>query len=65
MIVTDTTRRILYARRETRRLLAAGYEHVGESGGRLWELYRGDRVGQRITDVVIAPDGISLFVKIG
>ena len=64
MKLTPVTKAILESRRQRRRLLAHGYEEVGESGGRLWELQRGHRTAQKICDVVIAADGKSLFVKI-
>jgi hypothetical protein len=63
MKITNKTKEVLRCRRERRRLLAEGYEEVGEGGGRLWELYRGRRVGYVITDVKIAPEGLSLFIK--
>lgn len=63
MKVTGITKRNLHIRRERKRLLAEGYEEVGEGGGRLWELYRGCRIGYIITDVVIGPDGLSLLIK--
>jgi hypothetical protein len=64
MKVTDLTRSRLLERRTRRTLLAHGFEEVGEGGGRLWELYRGARIGFKITDVRIAPEGRSVFVKI-
>ena len=64
MKVTNFTRHALHERRERRKLLAAGYEEVGEGGGKLWELERGWRYGYRIVDVKIAPEGRSLFVLI-
>jgi hypothetical protein len=45
-------------------MTARGYEEVGEGGGRLWELRRGYRVGQRIVDAVVSPHGLSVFVKV-
>jgi len=51
-------------RRVVTHLVSDGYEEIGEGGGRLWEIYRGARVGQRITDAVVAPDGMSVYVKI-
>lgn len=64
MKITDHTRRVLAYRRQFRDLTAKGYEEVGERGGRLWEIYRGGRVGQRIVDCVIATHGLSVFVRI-
>jgi hypothetical protein len=49
---------------EYRKLLADGWEEVGERGGNLWELYRGFRYNCRIVDARITPDGMSLLVKI-
>ena len=63
MKVTALTKRNLHIRRERKRLFAEGYEEIGENGGRLWELYRGFRIGYVITEVVIGPDGCSLFIK--
>jgi len=59
-----TSRKALAYRRAKRDWIRAGYEEVGEDGGQLWEIYRGFRQGQKIQDVRIAPDGMSLFVKI-
>mgnify|MGYP001614274903 CR=1 FL=1 len=64
MKVTDRTRRVLHYRRITKRWMADGYEEIGERGGKLWEIYRGGRLGQRITDAKVAPDGMSVYVKI-
>ena len=64
MKVTALTRKALMARRERRAFLAAGYEEVGEDGGKLWELYRGSRIDHRIVASHVAYDGKSLFVKI-
>lgn len=64
MRVTDTTRRRLAYRREERAMIRAGWERVGEGGGKLWELHRGCRWRERITDVRIAIDGKSLWVRI-
>jgi len=41
-----------------------GYEEVGEGGGKLWEIYRGGRVGAKIVDAIVAPHGMSVYVKI-
>jgi hypothetical protein len=64
MLVTDRTKRVLEARRFQRRMSAAGFERLGEGGGRLWEIYRGGRCGQRITQAVIEPGGMAVWVKI-
>ena len=63
MKVTAFTRDVLRCRRTRRDLGKRGYEEVGEGGGRLWELHRGCRIGHTITDVQIAPEGRSLFIK--
>jgi hypothetical protein len=63
MLMTPTTKGRLACRRDEREMLAAGYERVGEGGGALWELYRGPRMGHVITDVKIAKDGVSLWIK--
>ncbi len=63
MKVTAFTKRALRIRRERKRLFAEGYEEVGENGGLLWQLYRGHRIGYVITEVVVGPDGLSLFIK--
>lgn len=66
MLVTDFTRDAMKARHgqaEKARLIAEGWEEVGEGGGRLWELHRGWRHDHVITSVTIAPDGKSLLIK--
>lgn len=64
MKVTDTTRRVLAYRRTIRQWLKEGYEDLGETGGNLWQIYRGVRRGKKIVDARVAPDGMSVFVKI-
>lgn len=64
MKVTSFTRKALAVRREERSMLRAGWERVGEGGGRLWELVRGGRFGSRIVDARVAEDGVSLWVRI-
>lgn len=64
MKVTGFTRMAMLNRRFTRNMVNAGWEAVGENGGKLWELYRGYRTDHRIVGVVIAPDGKSLWVRI-
>ncbi len=63
MKFTAHTARVLAARRMRKRLIADGYEEVGEGGGKLWELHRGYRYGHIITDVKVGPDGKSVFIK--
>jgi hypothetical protein len=62
--LTELSRRALRVRRFQREMTALGYEEVGENGGRLWEIRRGWRVGSRIVDAVVAPHGLSVYVKI-
>lgn len=64
MIVTEWTRECLHYRRTVKKWLAEGYEQVGECGGNLWQLYRGSRQHCRIIDARVAPDGMSVYVKI-
>ena len=64
MHVTDRTREVLRCRRIRRKLVADGFEEIGESGGHLWELHRDiKRDHDTITAVAIAPEGETLFVK--
>ena len=63
MKVTAFTSRAIAYRREVQRLIAAGYEEVGEGGGKLWQLHRGSRQDHEITEVVIGPDKKSLWIK--
>lgn len=64
MKVTSRTRRALASRRELRDMPKLGWEMVGEGGGMLWELQRGFRYNHEITDVQIAADRKSLWVKV-
>jgi len=64
MLVTKFTRDALNYRRTTKKWEAEGFEDLGESGGKLGEIYRGGRYTQRITEARIAPDGMSVWVKI-
>jgi hypothetical protein len=61
MKVTDRTRQRLFIDRHVR----DGWEIVNESGGLLWELVRGGRIGKKIQEVKIAPLGYPLLVRIG
>jgi hypothetical protein len=63
MHVTDRTREVLRCRRIRRKLVADGFEEIGESGGHLWELHRDIKRDHAITAVAIAPEGESLFIK--
>ena len=64
MKVTDRTRRVLHYRRTVKRWQAEGFEEVGENGGEVWEIHRGCRRGQTIQEARVAPDGMSVFVRI-
>lgn len=64
MKVTGLTKRALAVRRELRDLPKAGWERVGEGGGRLWELVRGSRIGYQITETRISADGVSVWVRV-
>lgn len=64
MKVTDFTKGALTVRRERRDMAKAGWEFVGEDGGKLWELEREGRYTHRIADVKIAACGKALWVKI-
>jgi hypothetical protein len=61
MKVTQTTRGILAARKERARMQAAGYRQAELD----WSLVRGAyyETQHRITDVVIAEDGKSVWFK--
>jgi len=63
MLEQPWQKRAVAIRRERRAMTKDGWEHLGEGGGKLWEMYRGGRVGHQITDVRIAADGISLWIK--
>lgn len=62
MKVTARTRRVLAWRRQKRDLMAQGYWHLTEP---CWEIVRGDRQKQIITDVQISTDGKSLYFRLG
>jgi hypothetical protein len=63
MIHTALAKRALAVRRDHRDMPKAGWEYVGEGGGKLWELNRGYRIGHRIAEVKIAADGVGVWVK--
>lgn len=65
MKFTDFTRSALAVRRDARGRKHGGWLQVNENGGPLWRLQRGDLWHCRITDVAIAADGKSLWVKVG
>jgi hypothetical protein len=58
------TRRRLAVRREQRKMKALGWEYVGEGGGKLWELYRGGRVGHRIVGAAVDITGLGIWVLV-
>ena len=64
MKLTEWSKRALKIRRFHRDMTERGYEEVGERGGKLWEIYRGGRVGAKIVDAIVAPHGMSVYVKI-
>lgn len=64
MLVTPFTKKALSYRRVIKGWKSEGFEEVGEGGGMLWQIRRGCRVGQVIREVRIAPDGMSVFVRI-
>lgn len=63
MKMTKFARAALAVRKDCRDRERAGYEFVGEGGGRLWELERGRRIGHRIVEVHISACGRGLWVK--
>ena len=65
MKVTERTRRILKHRRHSRDMIKNGWEIVGDNGGKLWEINRGYRLGQKIIACQISMCGTYLWVKIG
>lgn len=64
MKVTPRASAILAYRRQKRDLEHAGWEEIGEGGGKLWELYRGYRYNHQIVDCQVVIGGMSVFVKI-
>jgi hypothetical protein len=64
MLVTDLTKDTLRRQRFVSDMERRGFERVGENGGRLWELYRGRRLGQKIVACEIDPDGLAVWVKV-
>jgi hypothetical protein len=59
----STTRSALAFRRDVRDMTAAGFEKVGEGGGRLWELNRGGRFMHRIVECKISVCGKAVWVR--
>jgi hypothetical protein len=64
MIGTQWMKDSLAARREARDMTKAGWEWIGEGGGKLWELYRGWRTDQHIVDAKVSYSGLGVWVKI-
>ena len=60
MKVTKFTKDAIAYRRQQRRLLADGWDHVEDP---VWEIDRGGRCDEVIVAVEIATDGKSLYVK--
>ena len=61
MIVTDFTRKALRTRREKRDLEAQGYRRHETD----WEIHRGGRQAERITDVKISACGGFVYTRLG
>ena len=61
MIVTEWTRKALAVRRQARTLEAAGYRRHETD----WEIHRGARYREVITDVQISADGKYVWTKLG
>lgn len=64
MRVTPFTRETLAIRWDQRDRERDGWLYVGENGGPLWVLHRGEWVGRRIADVAIAACGRALWIKL-
>jgi hypothetical protein len=64
MIEQAWQKRMLRVARERRDMPKAGWEFVGEGGGKLWELERGWRIKHEIRDVKISACGKGVWVKI-
>lgn len=64
MKMTEYTKKAIHYRRTVKQWKAEGFEEVGEHGGNLWQIYRGGKCGQIIHEARVAPDGMSIFVRI-
>lgn len=64
MIGSAWQKELLATRREQRAMLKAGWEWVGEGGGKLWELERGPRMGHRIVAAQIGRNGRGVWVQV-
>lgn len=64
MINTQWQKDVLAMRRETRAMDKAGWEYLGEGGGRIWELTRGWRWDHHIVAAKVALDGKGVWVKV-
>jgi hypothetical protein len=61
MKVTESTKRALSVRRESRRLESLGYrKHETD-----WEIHRGARYGEVIVDAKVSADGKYVWTKTG
>lgn len=64
MKMTEYSKAVLHYRRTVKQWKDEGFEDLGERGGNLWQIYRGSRCGQIIHEARVAPDGMSVFVRI-
>lgn len=65
MLETAASKQIIAARRERRDMTRDGWVHLGEDSHLIGSMVRGERWRQKIVDVRIAHDGMSLWVKLG
>lgn len=63
MKVTQRTRNGLQCRRHNNQMRKDGWEYIGEGGGDLWKIYRGDRIGWKIIAAQPSCDGMGIWVK--
>lgn len=63
MLETAFSKEAIRIRRDRRDREREGWEFVGEGGGRLWELYRGYRIGYRITEARVSACGRGIWIK--
>jgi hypothetical protein len=64
MLLNDRTRKWLAVRRARQSFKERGFEEIGESGGRMWELHRGGRQDCRITACEIDPLKKTVWVRV-
>ena len=62
MLESNRSKEAIRIRRDYRDMERADYQPL-ESGGKLWELYRGGRSGHKIVEAVVAADGLGVWVK--